>query len=162
MKMTTRTGEDSGADPNGERRHWMGVLARALPVELEGMWDALEPRPSYTWLRRPEVGIAQVRGRIGGEGCAFNLGEMTVVRCAVSLEDGPVGVAYVKGRDARHAELAAVFDALLQVPAHRDELLREVVGPLERAQRVRRLEVVREAEPTRVEFFTMERRRKMP
>src|SRR5262249_26986863 len=103
-------------DEVGRRRHWMGILARASRAELEDAWRALAPQPRYTQLRKPESGLAMVRGRAGGTGAPFNLGEMTMTRCAVRLEDGaPVtGLAFVAGRDQRHAELAAVFDALLQ------------------------------------------------
>ena len=52
---------------------------------------------------------------------------MTVTRCAVELDDGTLGHAYVGGRDRRHAELAAVFDALLQEPK-RAEVLRAGAG----------------------------------
>jgi len=140
----------------------MGVLARALPGELETLWRLTEPKPVYSWLRAPETGMTLVRGRIGGGGRAFNLGEMTLIRCAVALEGGAVGVAYVQGRDARHAELAAVFDALLQDHGRRREILGGVIAPLARAQRQRRRDARWLAEPTRVEFFTVQRRRKNP
>ena len=38
-----------------------------------------------------------VRGRAGGGGAAFNLGEMTVTRCTVRTETGFVGHAYIAG-----------------------------------------------------------------
>ena len=63
------------------------------------------------------------RGRPGGDGAPFNLGEMTVTRCTVRLEDGTVGHAYVAGRDMRQAELAAVLDAVLQGPARRGAMM---------------------------------------
>jgi alpha-D-ribose 1-methylphosphonate 5-triphosphate synthase subunit PhnG len=98
-----------------------------------------------------------VRGRAGGTGPRFNLGEMTVTRCSVTLEDGAVGHAYVRGRDPRHAELAALFDALLQDDARRGGLERAVVEPLARARAARRRAAVEHVAPSRVEFFTMVR-----
>jgi alpha-D-ribose 1-methylphosphonate 5-triphosphate synthase subunit PhnG len=96
-----------------------------------------------------------VRGRQGGDGAAFNLGEMTVTRCTVRLEDGTIGHAYVAGRDARLAELAATLDGALQDPARGPALLEAVVAPLAAAQEARRAQVARKAAATRVAFSTM-------
>lgn len=137
------------------RQRWMGVLAKARPDEIGKLWERLAP-PAYAWLRRPETGLIMVRGRAGGDGAPFNLGEMTVTRCSVRLEGGPVGHAWVAGRDALHAERAAVMDALLQSPAPTAELV-EGVDALERAQAERRLAASRKAAATKVEFFTMVR-----
>ena len=40
-----------------------------------------------------------VRGRVGGDGAPFNLGEATVSRAAVRLSTGEVGFGYTLGRD---------------------------------------------------------------
>jgi alpha-D-ribose 1-methylphosphonate 5-triphosphate synthase subunit PhnG len=98
-----------------------------------------------------------VRARAGGTGTKFNLGEMTVTRCSVTLPDGAVGHAYVGGRRRRHAELAAILDALMQQPAHRSTIEAEVIAPLARAQAARRRTVTARSAPTRVQFFTMVR-----
>src|SRR5262245_63738592 len=108
----------------------MSVLAQAPVGEVEAHWRAVANPPPYRMVRWPETGLVMVRGRAGGTGTRFNLGEMTVTRCAVQLEGGAVGVAYVRGRDRRHAELVALFDALLQDPKRREALDREVVMPL--------------------------------
>lgn len=140
-----------------ERRRWMAVLAKAEPGELEQCWTALPEKPVYSWLRQPESGLVMVRGRAGGTGSRFNLGEMTATRCTLQLEDGTVGVAYVKGRATRHAELAAVFDALMQLPARRAEIRRKVVQRLADAQAARRAARARKVAATRVDFFTLVR-----
>ena len=139
------------------RRRWMSVLALATTAELEAAWAALPLRPEHRWLRAPEIGLAMVRARAGGSGVRFNLGEVTVTRCSVALTDGTVAHAYVGGRRRRHAELAALFAALLQDPARRAELEERVVEPLAAAQRRRRRAVAARSAPTRVEFFTMVR-----
>ena len=139
------------------RRRWMSVLAQAPVSEVEAHWRAVANPPAYRMLRWPETGLVMVRGRAGGTGTRFNVGEMTVTRCALQLEGGAVGLAYVRGRDRRHAELAALFDALLQDPARRDALERAVVTPLAGAQAVRRLAAAERVAPSRVEFFTMVR-----
>lgn len=139
------------------RRRWMSVLAQASASDVEHAWQLLEDRPMYRILRGPETGSVMVRGRAGGTGAAFNLGEMTVTRCSVTLEGGRVGHAYVCGRSAAHAEHAAVFDGLLQDSARRRELEATVIGPLaERRETASRQAAARVA-PTRVEFFTMVR-----
>jgi alpha-D-ribose 1-methylphosphonate 5-triphosphate synthase subunit PhnG len=139
------------------RRRWMSVLALASREELEARWAALDARPRYEVLRRPEVGLVMVRGRAGGTGDRFNLGEMTVTRCTVQLADGTLGHAWVGGRDRRHAELAALLDALLQDATRVASLTETVIAPLARAQAERRRAAVARAAASRVEFFTMVR-----
>lgn len=140
-----------------ERRRWLSVLAKARLEELEAAWQGLGMAADYQWLRRPEVGMVMVRARAGGTGRRFNLGQMTVTRCALRLGPDWVGLAYVQGRSKRHAELAALFDALLQDEARRLALERTVVGPLEAAQAARRAERSRKAASTKVNFFTLVR-----
>ena len=96
-----------------------------------------------------------VRGRAGGGGAPFNLGEMTATRCTVRTDTGFVGHAYVAGRNERLAELAALADALLQDPARQARLLDDVVEPLAAAQQARRDSVAAKAAATRVQFFAM-------
>ncbi|MGK7866568.1 phosphonate C-P lyase system protein PhnG [Falsiroseomonas sp. E2-1-a20] len=140
---------------NAERRRWMSILARADATEIVARLEAMPPAPPHRRLRGPETGLVMVRGRAGGDGAPFNLGEMTVTRCAVRLEDGTVGHGYVAGRDVQQAELAALLDALMQDAARRPALEAAVIAPLEAAQAERRAGRARRAAATRVEFFTM-------
>jgi alpha-D-ribose 1-methylphosphonate 5-triphosphate synthase subunit PhnG len=87
----------------------------------------------------------------------FNLGEMTVTRCTVQLQDGTLGHAWIGGRDRRHAELAAVFDALLQDPERAATLGGPMLDELERYRQDRRRAAAARAATSRVEFFTMVR-----
>ena len=135
----------------------MSVLAQAPVGEIEAHWRAVANPPPYRMLRWPETGLVMVRGRAGGTGTRFNLGEMTVTRCAVQIEGGAVGIAYVRGRDRRHAELVALLDALLQDPARCEALDRAVLTPLAAAQAARRHAAAERVAPSRVEFFTMVR-----
>ncbi len=131
----------------------MAVLARATADELTVAADGR--LPSFTRLRGPEIGLVMLRGRAGGTGAPFNLGEATVVRCTVRTADGWVGHAYCLGRDLRQAELAAALDAALQDPARMQELDNEVIQPLATAQATRRMTVSRQAAATQVQFFTL-------
>jgi alpha-D-ribose 1-methylphosphonate 5-triphosphate synthase subunit PhnG len=148
----TQTSPAPHPDPRSERRDWMAVLARASAAEIAALLPALPP---HEWLRRPETGLVMVRGRAGGDGAPFNLGEMTVTRCALRLGDA-VGHAYVAGRDPRQAELAALADAALQDPARRAALLATLVAPLAARQQAARDAEARRAAATRVEFLAMQ------
>src|SRR5450432_3772405 len=124
--------------PHAERRHWMAVLARADSATITELIGTSDGIPEYRRLRGPDSGLVMVRGRAGGGGAAFNLGEMTVTRCTVRTDAGFVGHAYVAGRDERQAELAALADALLQDPLRQTALLEEVIEKLAAAQQARR------------------------
>ncbi len=138
-----------------ERQRWMAVLARTSASEIEQRLATLPSLPPHALLRGPEVGSVMVRGRAGGGGAAFNLGEMTVARCTVRAASGQVGHAYVAGRDLRQAELAAALDAALQDPAQLPALYQGVIAPLAAAQAAQRAALAAEAAATRVQFFTM-------
>jgi alpha-D-ribose 1-methylphosphonate 5-triphosphate synthase subunit PhnG len=139
------------------RQRWMAVLARAETAELEEAWAALADKPAYRLLRKPEVGLVMARGRVGGAGGAFNLGEIAVTRCAAQLASGRTGFGYVAGRDGRKCELAALFDGLLQDTARQGTLLAGVIAPLAAAQGARKAATEDDAARTRVNFFALER-----
>jgi alpha-D-ribose 1-methylphosphonate 5-triphosphate synthase subunit PhnG len=140
------------ADPNA-RKEWISTLAKAPPAELRRLFAEL---PAHDLLRPAEVGAVMVRGRTGGTGAPFNLGEMSVTRCSVRLTDGTVGHAWVQGRDKDHARRAAVVDALMQTDAARD-IQRQVLVPLAETARLKRAARAEKAAGTKVEFFTMVR-----
>ncbi|PLZ04182.1 phosphonate C-P lyase system protein PhnG [Burkholderia sp. WAC0059] len=158
----------SSAPPSSAaRRAWMAVLARTPRAELEtALADALdgESAPPFDWLRPPQTGLAMVRGRVGGTGDAFNLGETTVTRATLRLRGenlsgatGVVGVACHLGRDKRRVELAALADALLQLPERHARLYERLVAPLAGRIEARRTQQRNDTAGTRVEFFTMVR-----
>lgn len=142
-----------------ERRRWLSILAKAPSKDVIAAWDGLADRPAYRALRAPEIGMVLVRGRMGGAGDAFNLGEMTVTRAAVRLDSGETGVGYVAGRDRRHAEIAAAVDAMMQSADLRPAVEGAVVARLARGQDERRDTAARKAAATKVDFFTMVRTR---
>jgi alpha-D-ribose 1-methylphosphonate 5-triphosphate synthase subunit PhnG len=137
------------------RRRWMAVLARADAEEIGNRLGACCAVPAYRILRGPEVGLVMVRGRTGGGGAAFNLGEMTTTRCTVCTDSGLVGHAYVAGRDEGLAEMAALADALLQDPARQEQLLEGLIEPLALDQQSLRDGIAAKAAATRVQFFAM-------
>jgi alpha-D-ribose 1-methylphosphonate 5-triphosphate synthase subunit PhnG len=135
----------------------MAAFALASLEDLEAAWAALPNPPDYRRLRGPDAGLVMVRGRAGGTGGAFNLGEMTVTRCTVQIGDDLLGHAYIAGTDPRHAELAAVFDALMQDPVRAAELEQTLVAPLVHRRDARRREDSAKIARSRVEFFAMVR-----
>jgi len=137
------------------RQRWIGVLAHAQCIELNVHEAALRDI-DYQLIRAPEVGMTLVRGRMGGTGAPFNVGEMSVTRCVVRLADGRVGYSYLAGRDKRHAELAALADAHLQ-GSQQGRWLAELIEPLAQAQAGRRAQQDAETAATKVEFFTLVR-----
>lgn len=145
------------SNTNHTRRRWMSALAKASREHLEASWAQLASNERFTQLRPPETGLVMTRGRAGGSGQQFNLGEMTVTRATVKLANGVVGHAYVAGRDKRHAELAAAFDALMQCQHHHDTLEQSLIAPLVKTRQAQRHEVARKAAATKVDFFTMVR-----
>ncbi len=145
----------SAAD--ARRAAWMRVLALADPAALDGAFGALAGLPPHRALRPAQTGMAMVRARSGGTGARFNLGEMTVTRCAVTMDDGVVGIAYVQGRSLRHAEQAAIADALLQMPDWHETVQAQLIQPLARQHAERAERQARVAAQTKVEFFTMVR-----
>jgi alpha-D-ribose 1-methylphosphonate 5-triphosphate synthase subunit PhnG len=133
----------------------MATLARAPAERLTALLRAAPPLPAYTVLRGPETGLVMVRGRMGGGGDPFNMGEMTVTRCTVRTEAGIVGHAWIAGRNAEHAELAAAVDAAMQDPALSPALHAAVLEPLDAEEAERRAAIAARAAATRVDFFTL-------
>lgn len=131
----------------------LGLLARASASRVAALLPDL---PGHQVLRAPEIGTVMVRGRAGGTGAPFNLGETTVTRASVQLSCGTVGHGYVQGRSRDHALRAAAIDALLQTDAA-PRIAAEVIAPLRAEEAARRSDRASRAAATRVEFFTLVR-----
>lgn len=151
--------DGGGSGAVAARQGWTRVLATAPLAALEAAWAALPERPEVRLLRPTETGLAMVRGRIGGAGQPFNLGEMTMTRAAIQLvrPGRPVltGFGHVAGRDKRRAELVAVFDALLQDEDRHAAIIRSVIAPLAASQRAAKAETAQKVAASKVEFFTL-------
>ena len=139
------------------RRAAMAVVAQAATEEIAAGLAALGPTPAYDAVRPAETGLVMVRGRIGGDGAPFNLGEATVTRCAVQLASGEIGFGYVLGGDPDKARLAALCDALWQRADHRAAVERTVLAPLRARQQARLAQSREDTAATKVDFFTLVR-----
>ena len=145
-----------------ERSEWIGLLARA-PVEFLEAALSSEPAGETRWLRSPETGLMMVEARVGGGGARFNVGEVTVTRCALKFKnltdngETLVGVSYVLGRSHRKAKLAALADALLQDPVHAPDVSKALLEPLRRLLESQTQAKHAKVQQSKVEFFTVAR-----
>jgi alpha-D-ribose 1-methylphosphonate 5-triphosphate synthase subunit PhnG len=97
------------------RSKWLSYLAKSSESDLVGLYESTGLDPSYTYLRKPEIGTIMATARIGNSGQKFNAGEISVTRCSIQLEDGKlVGHGYVQGRSKKKSTVAALCDALMQ------------------------------------------------
>lgn len=134
----------------------MAVLAHAEAAEIAARLRAID-LPDHQDLRAPENGLVMLRGRVGGDGAPFNLGEATVSRAAVRLGTGEVGFGYTLGRDGEKARLIALCDALVQSRDFGPAVERDVIAPLREQLMVERKQVAAETAATKVDFYTMVR-----
>jgi alpha-D-ribose 1-methylphosphonate 5-triphosphate synthase subunit PhnG len=139
-----------------ERKRIMGLLAKANLSELATAWDSLSTKPKVLPVRGPEVGLVMVRSKTGGTGQPFNLGEVAVSRATVMIEGGAAGHAHVLGNQPQKARLAAIFDALAQMP-ETTELVYKLLERIARRVGEEQGKQARETASTRVDFFTMVR-----
>ncbi|MEZ2332459.1 phosphonate C-P lyase system protein PhnG [Mesorhizobium sp. RCC_202] len=145
------------AREQAERKAVMATLAHAAADEIARLWDGSGLPSDAELLRGPETGLVTVRGRIGGGGAPFNVGEATVTRATVRLPSGQIGHSYSLGRDKKKARLAAIADALWQDPAQREAVESKLVAPLRAALDAAREKRRVETAATKVDFFTMVR-----
>lgn len=137
------------------RKAALDVLAAAPTTALAALWDAWADKPEHARVRGPELGLVMVRGRAGGGGAPFNLGEASVSRASVRIVTGQVGHGYCLGRDLGKAEIIAVIDALWQRDAAAVEA--EIIQPLRTLAGKADQKLRDEAAATKVDFFTMVR-----
>jgi len=137
------------------RQEALGVLAGAQMKDLAGAWDTWKNRPEVQTIRGPETGLVMLRGRTGGGGAPFNLGEATVSRASVRIDTGETGHGYCLGRDEEKARLIAVIDALFQREPQNIEFA--ILRPLRDIAHTRDKKRRGETAATKVDFFTMVR-----
>jgi alpha-D-ribose 1-methylphosphonate 5-triphosphate synthase subunit PhnG len=149
----------TAANENSKQAHRqaaIAVLAHSDATEIARHLDAIA-LPDHENLREPENGLVMVRGRIGGDGAPFNLGEATVSRAAVRLATGEVGFGYTIGRDWQKAQMIALCDALIQTIDHADAVEARVLAPLRARIVSEQARRARETAATRVDFYTLVR-----
>ncbi len=151
--MTTTTDVPAAED----RRAALAVLAAARADELAAGLDAVPDAPAFETLRAPEPGLVMARGRIGGGGAPFNLGEVAITRAVVRIDSGEVGFGHVLGRDTARALMVARLDALWQAPRYRAVVESTVIAPVRRRVAAEDDATRQKTAATRVNFFTLVR-----
>ncbi|EAS44039.1 phosphonate C-P lyase system protein PhnG [Photobacterium profundum] len=145
-------------DASQQRKTWMSVLARAAFSDLQTQWVTLDlPLPIFQVIRPAEIGLAQVRARMGGGGRQFNMGDVTLTRAVVKLDSGEMGYSYLQGRNKQHAELAAVIDGLMQTSEYQARLTRELITPLAALKAEQEQLRQQQVASSKVDFFTLVR-----
>jgi alpha-D-ribose 1-methylphosphonate 5-triphosphate synthase subunit PhnG len=148
--------ESNAAETSLPRKNWMEAFAHARRSELETFLKTHAADLDISPVRGPETGLVMVRGRIGGGGSPFNLGEVTVSRASVRLSSGEIGHGQLLGGDKSHARLAAIIDALGQKPdfgARVTALADAITARIAAEDAQRRAETA----ATKVDFFTLVR-----
>jgi alpha-D-ribose 1-methylphosphonate 5-triphosphate synthase subunit PhnG len=157
MSLAETMQESALAPEDAARQRRLSVLAKAPSKELLSCWKQAGLDPEVQLLRGPETGLVALRGRIGGNGQPFHVGEMSATRVTVRIGSGEVGHAMISGRDTRKAQLVAVIDALAQDPAHAEMIEQVIVAPLEKLASETDAKLREETAATKVNFFTMVR-----
>jgi len=140
-----------------DRKEWIGLLGSADPKDLEAARKEHAQGVKITHVVKPETGMIMVQAKADGSNGRFNLGEVTVSRCVLEVKNIYMGTSWVMGSNLRHAELAALFDALLQDPATHDQLADTLINQLKIKQIAKNERLAQDASDTRVEFFTLKR-----
>lgn len=135
----------------------LALLARADHQSLKQVWDSLPAKPHFHKIRGPEVGLVMVKGRIGGGGDPFNLGETTVCRASIETDTGVIGHSYRLGTDKAAAELGAVLHALWQSDDYRQHIESTLLNPIEQRAEAEARTRSQQTAATKVDFFTMVR-----
>ncbi|WEM44150.1 phosphonate C-P lyase system protein PhnG (plasmid) [Photobacterium sp. DA100] len=148
-------------DTTEKRKYWMSVLAQASFEKLSVFWQQSQTKyglaPDYQVIRPAEIGLAQVRARMGSTGRQFNIGDVTITRAAIQLATGEMGYSYLQGRNKQHAELAAILDALLQTESYQKVIFCQIIAPLATDMQAERALRQQEVASSKVDFFTMVR-----
>lgn len=152
---------DRDAQPNSQmhsdRQHIMRCCTLATDEEL---LEAVKKFPQHTeavMVRKPETGLVMLRGRVGGDGAPFNVGEATVTRAVVRLPTGEAGYSYLLGRSHERARSAAILDAIGQDTERRKKLNDVFVTPVMERLQQDTAQKQHDTAATRVDFFTLVR-----
>lgn len=147
---------DAGFFQMDGRANWLSLMAKSPVKFIDECWQKAGLSPEFEVIRSPEIGSVMVRGRMGGTGDAFNLGEMTVTRASVKLSCGTVGHGYIMGRSKRTATRVALCDALLQT-GDKQQVKDNIIQPLMSLKKESDQRILAKAAATKVDFFTLAR-----
>lgn len=140
-----------------QRQSLLAVLSKSAYEDIHNSWQLLGINPGYHCLKEPEIGMVMVKGKAGGNGQPFNLGEMTVTRTVVQLDTQQLGFGYTAGRDKEKSKLVAIIDACFQLPEYISLIEKKLINPLSEKLKHKHQQLDENVEATKVNFFTMVR-----
>ncbi|MDR2387566.1 MAG: phosphonate C-P lyase system protein PhnG [Deltaproteobacteria bacterium] len=138
-----------------ERKRIMRALALSQEERLFELMGSLGDLPPFEYLRRPQKGLIMAKARAEATKVAFNLGEVLVTRCSVSVK-GRIGHAYILGDVPEKCLAAALAEALAQDEVYGPGIEKMVLCLEEDLARARAMENI-QTQKTKVEFFTLVR-----
>ena len=116
------------------RARWMSILAKSDFSDFESLVEPpIEPGRPFAARDGHGHGARQDRRR-----CAVQFGRDDGHTLCDPLAQGPTGFGYVAGRNTKHAELAAVVDAMMQISSSRRTLEQSLIMPPELCASARR------------------------
>ncbi len=140
-----------------QRQQLISVLAKSSLQDIKQCWDHSIDEYEYSTLRQPQTGMVMAVARTEAKGEPFNLGEVSVTRCALRLNNGETGIGYVMGSNKEHALYVAILDAIAQQPNQYEAINSTVVQPLQQKLLQAHQKQQQKTDTTRVDFFTMVR-----
>ncbi|MFT5421774.1 MAG: alpha-D-ribose 1-methylphosphonate 5-triphosphate synthase subunit PhnG [Candidatus Endobugula sp.] len=160
--MINENSQKDDLQPAKKRQQLLSVLSVSELSAIQSYWQALSISPRYSLLKAPEVGMTMVRAKTGGTGQAFNMGEMTVTRTVIRLNDinaqnDVIGFGYTAGRNTQKSELIAVIDACFQLSEYAASITKLLLQPLQQLRQQQKNQQTAQVNATKVNFFTMVR-----
>lgn len=140
-----------------QRQQLISVLAKSSLQDIRQCWNQSLDDIDYSTLRPPQTGMVMAVARTEVKGEPFNLGEVSVTRCAIRLNSGETGIGYVMGSSKEHALHVAVLDAIAQQTEQYAAIHNSVIQPLQTKLLQRYQQQQQTTDTTRVDFFTMVR-----
>lgn len=140
-----------------QRQNLLSTLAKSSLKDIQSYWPHSPNDYQFNTIRPPQTGMVMAVARTETTGEPFNLGEVSVTRCALRLESGETGFGYSMGSDTEQVLHIALIDALAQVDDNFDTLSAEVINPLKQkiADRQKRQKAL--TDTTKVDFLTITR-----
>ena len=129
---------------------------KSYESHLKNCIENINYTKDYKIIYGPNVGSIMIRGRLGGNGDPYNLGEATLTKCVIKLEEGTTGYSYHLGRDKIRAEYAAVLDALMQDKNYYFKLQSMILDLKDKINK-KENHIINESNSSKVDFFTLVR-----
>lgn len=140
-----------------QRQQLLSVLAKSSLKDIQQHWEHSLHDFEYSPLRAPQTGMVMAVARAEGSGEPFNLGEVSVTRCAIKLTTGQTGIGYVMGSSKEHSLHVALLDALAQVDDQYEDIKLKLIQPLQQKIEQRNQQQQQKTAATKVDFLTMVR-----